>query len=121
MFRAGPIWVGNLAAREFCQWLLDELDESQRGGNGLVIKSRKLIRAHINYMLHEFDRPPLFYELQALSSAFHTHCLPTNLFLNYCEMKGKPCSGTSFSALGIKTDIAHQDIIDLFYFWWNMM
>lgn len=99
---AGPLWLGKLHDRDFCEELFMEVEK--RGFKDAL----KLISA----CRDEFDIP-MHYNYHKLCKSLRITAMPTDELVAALREKGFNASRTHFSGISIKTDAGIEEIKDV--------
>ncbi len=93
---AGPLWIGNLYDKKFCDLMLDLVDSKRLGKKNRVIHSLKKIIDEIEC--------PTYYRIDRLSDRHQTRTPKPERVVEEVQKMGYLASLTHFHGYGIRTD-----------------
>jgi tRNA (guanine26-N2/guanine27-N2)-dimethyltransferase len=93
----GPLWLGKIADKGFCELMEKELHRKRFGQREKVEKILSLVRK-------ETDAPPTYYVLDKLCDALNLPIPPLNTVLENLRKEGFQAFLTHFHPKGIKSD-----------------
>ncbi|MDD3041912.1 MAG: tRNA (guanine(10)-N(2))-dimethyltransferase [Methanosarcinaceae archaeon] len=102
---AGPLWLGPLREKEFCEEVLTELEEKTLGTKE---KASKII----SFCRDELDIP-LFYDQHVICKQLGVSASGIDLLIASLKIKGFKASRTHFSGTSFKTDASVAEINEI--------
>ncbi len=94
---AGPLWVGELASKEFCVQMRRKLQNKK-------LRTKKKLTMLLNTILGELDAPPLYYVIDRICDRFNLRIPSTANITQELKKRGYKVALTHFNLKGIKTD-----------------
>jgi tRNA (guanine26-N2/guanine27-N2)-dimethyltransferase len=94
---AGPLWIGNIAAPEFVEQILNENQITAFRNSAKITKLLTLTKA-------EATAPPTYYVIDKLSGKLKLPAPSVTAFLTALQKSGFQSMPTHFNTRGIKTD-----------------
>jgi tRNA (guanine26-N2/guanine27-N2)-dimethyltransferase len=96
---AGPLWLGRLHDREFCEQVLDEVKKREFKGVEKLITSCR----------DELDIP-MHYDYHKLCKSLGITAMPTDELILALREKGFQASRTHFTGISFKTDAGMEKV-----------
>lgn len=94
---AGPLWLGNLYDKTFCNQMLNLVETKELGKKNRV---RRLLKR----ILEEIDTFPTYYRIDRLSDRFQTPTPKPECVVEEIRKMGYSASLTHFQGYGVRTD-----------------
>jgi tRNA (guanine26-N2/guanine27-N2)-dimethyltransferase len=94
---AGPLWVGKILDRQFCELVEKEAKHMPLKNSGMISKTLALTK-------QEADAPVTYYVLDAICDRLALPVPSVNALLQALRQKGFQAVRTHFNSKGIKTD-----------------
>lgn len=102
---AGPLWLGPLHNREFCDSVLVQLTKRELGKKEYAIKIVELCRNELDI--------PTFYDQHLLTKKLGISAMPMEGLLKELTADGFKASRTHFSGTSFKTNAGLKEILDI--------
>ena len=102
---AGPLWLGNIQEQDFCQVVLDELENRKPGKWVQASKIVSFCRDEINL--------PTYYDQHWLSKKLKISPGPIDDLIQALKTAGFKASRTHFTGTGFKTDAGFEKINEI--------
>jgi tRNA (guanine26-N2/guanine27-N2)-dimethyltransferase len=102
---AGPVFMGPINNRAFCQDVLHEISARKFRLKGEELKL-------LNMIVNEADLPPLYYELNELASKHKLTLKTISEIINNLHAKGFVAGRTHFCTSGIRTNAPLKELIN---------
>jgi tRNA (guanine26-N2/guanine27-N2)-dimethyltransferase len=102
---AGPLWLGNIQEKDFCQVVLDELEYRKPGKWGQATKIISFCKGELNI--------PTYYDQHWLSKKLKISPGPIEDFVEALKTAGFKASRTHFTGTGFKTDAGFEKINEI--------
>lgn len=103
---AGPLWLGPLFDRPFCQRLVTHNEQLQLG-------TKKRIGSLLDLILGEIDGPPTYHNIHRLCKYYHLSAVPTASLLTELQARKYFATRTHFSRVAIRTDAPRATILQI--------
>ncbi|MEM1539836.1 MAG: tRNA (guanine(10)-N(2))-dimethyltransferase [Candidatus Bathyarchaeia archaeon] len=100
---AGPLWLGNIADKDFCTSMEKENEKRK-----LKLKTR--VRKILLLIKNEYSAPATYYVLDKICSKMGMPVPPVRVFIRALREKGFKASLTHFNPKGIKSDASIMQI-----------
>lgn len=97
--QAGPLWLGRLHEREFCEGLLSEIENR---GFKEALKLVATCRDELDIPMH--------YDYHKLCKSLGITAMPTDELLSALRERGFQASRTHFSGISFKTDAGVEEV-----------
>ncbi len=104
---AGPLWIGNTCDKDFCQKMLNEINESYPNNFSKAKKIIKLLKGEIDY-------PPFYYISHEISSYIKKPPPKLNYIIEKINSKNFLATPTHFDPKGFKTNAPLEFILEVF-------
>jgi len=104
---AGPLWLGKLHDKEFCNLILHELESRKLGTLKRAIKLARLCAEELDI--------PTYYDLHKLCKELKIAPLPINDVIEVLRSAGFKSSRTHFSGTSLKTDAPLENVKEALY------
>lgn len=103
MLLSGPLWIGELANKEFVEEMLENSERAR-------LCDFKLLKM-LHLLLGEIGQPPTFFNIDELCSRVGVESIPTDLVVEDLRKKSFKASKTHFDERGVKTN---ADVSELY-------
>jgi len=104
---AGPLWVGDLGKRIFCDAMLDELKDRDYRNKRTEEKLLRVLGSEVEYY------PPYFYEVSEIGKLLKVNEPSPKRMVGLLKEAGFRATLTHFSTKGFKTDASIEDIVEV--------
>ncbi len=101
---AGPLWLGPLHDKDFCNSILEQLNKRELGKKEHAVKLVELCKNEIDV--------PTFYDQHLLSKKLGISAIPMEELLKELVTNGFEASRTHFSGTSFKTNAGLEGILD---------
>jgi len=103
---AGPLWLGELASKEYCEGILRELDVRE-------LKNGKRIGKMVGLILDEIGMAPTFYDVNKVCERVGCLTVSPRRVVEELRARGFSASLTHFKSTGVKTDADISEVMDV--------
>jgi len=103
---AGPLWINELADREFVRKCIDETNTLSLGKNEDVLKL-------LHQIYNELEIAPTFYDLHILSKKLRMGSPPLASIIRDLRNRGYRASRTHFKGTGFRTNAPTQEVLGI--------
>jgi tRNA (guanine26-N2/guanine27-N2)-dimethyltransferase len=102
---AGPLWLGKMVDKDFCELVENEASKKRTGGEDRIMKTLALVKA-------ESDAPPTFYVVDHISDKLNITIPPISKVIKILEKEGFKTYRTHFNTRGLKTDAPAKTVLE---------
>lgn len=100
---AGPLWLGKLFDRAFCESVLDKATQ-------LHLRTEKRLTKMLEFILEEEAGPITYHNIHRLCRKYKISAIPTKKIIQGLVDQGFVASRTHFSRLSIRTNASRAEI-----------
>jgi tRNA (guanine26-N2/guanine27-N2)-dimethyltransferase len=102
---AGPLWLGKIADKEFCELIQDEAARKRTGKENQIIKTLTLIK-------NESDAPPTYFVIDHICDKLNIAIPPLSKVIRNLRNDGFTACPTHFHTRGLKNNAAAKTVLE---------